>query len=763
VQPDDYVRLGSQLAQQYGRKAVFMNQNQHTLIKYWPSEVRLDLPGRIDERTLAQRQLTLRDLWRVTSRRRYIIFGTVAIIVALAAAYAFLKTPMYEGVARLHIDPTRSTNLGLDDQGDRTTALDLDGRIKTEITIIQSDTVAMQVMKALQLYANPRFAGKDTINTPVGEMSDLSPSQRRKLLDRFKSDLSVKAIPATQIVEIRFRSWDPALSAVVANSVIDEYLQRTLSARVEGTAQVSEWVSKQMQDVRETTTTAQEKLAEFQKANNMLGTDESDNIVTDRLKQLNEELTQAEADRIVKEGRYRLGMSGNAELVGELAPSTTLQVLRTQEAELQAQYAQLRSKFGSGYPKLRELQDQLAHVETAIAAEDSNIKTRLTNEYQAADKAESMIRAQFEEQKAEAYRLNEHVAQYAILKHEVEAGQQLYDTLQLKLKAAGITSGLASSFVDVVDRAQIPDLPVGPRKSLYLALGIGGGLLGGLLLGLIRDSLDDTVGTSEELESITALPELASVPYLPALGENHRERAKSARPLLAVHSVFSPITLREPRSPGVEAYRTLCSVLLSAQEVRKTVVVTSAVSNEGKSTVSCNLATALAQRGRKVLLVDADLRCSSMDLGARPGLSTMCAAGAANHPKYQPLSDLPGLHVIPAGIQQTDPTGVLDSTRMMELMTAWRAEYDHIIIDTPPALLFADALVLAAQGDAVILVARCGMSNTKALLRARNVLARSGANILGFVLNAVRGRDYYYEYSKGCKHLSIKSNLELVQ
>jgi polysaccharide biosynthesis transport protein len=506
-------------------------------------------------------------------------------------------------------------------------------------------------------------------------------------------------------------------------------------------------------------------LAEFQRANNMLGTDESDNIVTDRLKQLNEELTQAEADRIVKEGRYRLALSGNAELVGSLAPSTTSQVLRTQEADLQAQYAQLGAKYGTGYPKLREVQEQLAHVESAINAEGANIKTRLTNEYDAAAKAESMIRTQFDEQKADAYKLNEHVAQYATLKHEVEAGQQLYDTLQLKLKTAGITSGLASSFVDVVDRAQVPDLPVEPRKALCLALGLGGGLFGGLLLGLVRDSFDDTVGTSEDLETITSLPELASVPFLAALGEKAREDANRARPLLSMNSTFNPIALREPGSPGVEAYRSLCSVLLlsSARHSTKTVVITSATPAEGKTTVSCNLATALAQRGRKVLLVDADLRCSTMQsqLGTRPGLATMCAAGADNHPKYQPLANLPGLHVIPAGIRQTDPTGVLDSARMLELMTAWRREYDHIIVDTAPALLFADALVLSSRADAVILVARSGISRTKALLRARNVLMRSGANILGFVLNGVRDRDYYYEYPKNYEYASKDANLGL--
>jgi polysaccharide biosynthesis transport protein len=211
------------------------------------------------------------------------------------------------------------------------------------------------------------------------------------------------------------------------------------------------------------------------------------------------------------------------------------------------------------------------------------------------------------------------------LKHEVESGQQLYDTLQLKLKEAGITSGLASSYVGIVDRAQIPDKPVEPRPVLYLALGLGGGLFGGLLLGLILDSFDDTVRTSEELESVTALPELSSVPFLTALSRKQTKGTSIAN-LLAPES--TPISVRERNCPGGEAYRALCSGILlsSLDNPPKVLVVTSALPGEGKSTVSCNLATALAQGGRRVLLVDADLRCSSIDrhLGIRkePGLST---------------------------------------------------------------------------------------------------------------------------------------------
>ena len=740
-------------------------ENRQSLVKYTGGGISVRTPATIERRSVAPQQLSLQDICRTIAKRKALILTFAAAVLCIAAAYAFLKTPMYESVARLQIDPTRSTNFGLVDDMDRMASVDLDGRIKTEVTIIQSDAVAMQVMNARQLYADPRFAGKDRVGTPVKDVGELTPSQRTRLLDRFRSNLTVKTIPATRIVEIGFRNSDPVLATEITNSIIDEYLQRNLAARVQGTAQVSQWVLEQMQEIRANTTAAQDKLAAFQKDNNLLGADETDNIVTARLKQLNEELTQVEADRILKEGRFRLATPGNAELIGSLAPSTTLQALRTQEADLRAQHAQFSAKFGSAYPKVRELQEQIANVETAITDEGENIKTRLANEYFAASKSESMIRSQFEQQKADAYKLNEHVAQYAILKHEVEAGQQLYDTLQLNLKTAGIASGLASSFVDVIDRAQVPDMPVEPRKRMYLALGLGGGLFGGLLLGLIRDSFDDTITTSEELEAIAEMPELVSVPFLTTLAKEVRNEEKSARQLFVLGSAFSPLQFRDPNSPGVEAYRALCSIILlaSSQNVMKTLVITSATAGEGKSTVSYNLAIALARRGKKVLFVDADLRSGSLRSQLEavcPGLSTMCEPSGPDHPRYRPVATLQNLSIVPAGIRPPDPTELLDSLRMQELIAIWRAEYDHIIIDTPPVLPFADALVLAARAEGVILVARSEMSRASSLLRAREVLERSGANILGVVLNAVRSRESYYEYPVREQQFSEKDFLE---
>jgi polysaccharide biosynthesis transport protein len=719
-----------------------MNRN---LTKYTQPELAVDFRSGYPGQSLTQRQLTLGELLGTIVKRKWTILGFAALFFTLVAAYTFTRKPVYEGLTRLQIDPNRSTNLGLDD--DKPASVETDSRVKTEIEIIQSETVASQVIDSLRLYSNANFAGRDRVNAEILGISQLTPLQRQHLIRNFKSNLTVKVVPNTEVVEIHFRNSDPSLAANVANSVITEYTKHNFMARVDGTAQVSQWLSKQLEEIQQSTTIAQQKLATFQKDNNLLGAGESDNIVTDRLKRLNEELTQAEADRIVKEGRYRLARAGNPELIDSTLSSSTLQVLRTQQAELQAQYSQLSGKFGSRYPKLHELQLQLTELDSEIKMERENIGQRIANEYSTAAKTESVIRSDFDQQKQQAYKLDEHVGQYAILKHEVESGQRLYDTLRLKLKAAGIALGLTSSYVNVIDHAQIPDTPVEPKKTLYLALGLGGGLFGGLLLGLIRDSIDDTVATSEELESIIAIPELGSVPFLPVLADRSHKELK--RP-------FAPIALLEPNSPGVEAYRALCSVILlsSPDSPFKTLVVTSATSGEGKSTVSCNLATALAQRGRRVLLVDADLRCSSFGavLGSRPGLSTMCA-NAESHPRYRPIVNLPNLHVIPAGIRPSDPSGLLDSVGMQEIMTVWRAEYDHVIVDTPPVLPFADALALAARADGVILVARSGVSRSKALMRARDVLLRSRSNLLGFVLNAVREREDYYDYPAGYEHV----------
>lgn len=695
-------------------------------------------------------QLSALDIWRMLVKRKFLIVGLTIVCGVAMAVYASMKTPVYEGVARLQIDPSHSQALKSEDSDKN--GPDIDSRVRTEVEIIRSNTVAMQVIDTLHLYSNPVFAGAEAVHSGITEMSLLPPGVQRHLLDRFGSALVVRVIPSTQIIEVQFRSSDPALASNVANSVVTEYIQRNFQTRVDGANQVAQWLSKQMEDIRQSTVRAQQKFAEFQKNNNLLGT-EDDNIVTNRLKQLNQEVTQAEADRIVKEGRFRLAGSGDPELVSSIIPDAILQNLQNRQADLETQHALLASKYGTGYPKLHDVQTQLAAIMAAIDSQRANIRTRLSNEYQSASKTENQIRKDFEKQKTEVFRLDANANQYAILKHEVESGQQLYDALQLKVKEASVTSGLTSSYVNVIDHAALPDGAVEPRKKLYVALGLGGGLFAGIVLGLILDSFDDTFESPEQLEVISALPELGTIPFdTTTLEPQYQQLGTEAT--LKLNSRFDPVSIRKPNCMEAEAYRSLCSLILRSPDRAspKVMVVTSATAGEGKSTVSCNVAAALAQRGRKVLLVDADMRCSSIHgrLDAKRGLGSMGYAPPTDYVRYQPVAELPNLNVVPAGFPPVGTsTEILASPQMEELVATWRDEFDHVIIDTPPILPFADALFLSAMSDGVLLVARSQVSRGKAVLRARDMLAKSGVEILGFVLNAVKGSEFFYAYPAG--------------
>jgi len=698
-----------------------------------------------------EEELSLASVCRTVLKHKLIFFGVAALIFGAAVVETLTMAPIYESASRLEIDPSKSSSLGLDEMINQKLGSSEDSNgLQTEVRVIQSDTVAMRVIDGLGLAKSAEFAGKNASKMTVTDPQAMSPSDRERLLGQFHSSLSVKVLPSTNIVEIRFRSTDPKLAAAVNNAVVERYMQRTLQTHYEGTVQVSNWLSQQMNDLQSKALEAQDKLADFQKKNSILptGSDESDNIVTDRLKLLNEQLTQAEAERIVKEARYRMAATGDPELIANVVPSTTLQVLRTQEADLKSQLAQLNSKFGSGYPKVHEMQTQLARLDASIATEITNVGKRLEDEYKSAEKTEGLLRAQFNDQKSKAYQLNEHAVQYAVLKHDVENGRELYDTLQLKLKMAGVTAGLSSSYINVIDRAEVPAHPVEPRANLNYFIGLLGGVLCGLLLAFVADSMDDTLSSSEELELCTKLPVLCSIPV-------DQLTTKASTAGIGKATGVIPLLLSHPRSQAAEGFRGLrTSLLLSSPDRQpKVIAIVSSVAAEGKTTVSVNLGIAFAQRGESVLLIDADLRRSTMHAQfglphSRYGTSTVLTQGMNEKAILTPIESLPNLRLMPAGPHPPNPAELLGSKRMAQLLESVAAEYDRVIVDTPPVLSVADSLALANIADAVVLVVRSGIARKKAVLRVRDLLRRASSNIVGVVFNGVNIRLEHYYYAK---------------
>ena len=677
----------------------------------------------------------LRLRWRV-------IAACVGACLLLSTAYVLIKAPRYEATARIEVSPVGTNSLGLDEVTSRMlNPSDPTIQLQSAVTVLESTTVALAVMQQTKLAERKDFAGRWT-QPPGTDVATLTPDVRDHLLLRFQKALRVAIIPKTDILSVQFRARDPELAAEVVNATVSSYAERNFRSSYDSAAQVSNWLSTQMEDLKLKANQAQEKLAALQKRRGLIGVDETDNIVTDKLKDLNEQLTAAESDRIVKEARYRIAGSGNPELIASTIPEPTLQVLRTQQAQLRVDYAKLSTKFGDGYPKLAELGSQMAQVDTAIGAELKGLSERYKNEYLAAANAEKMLHAKFEEQKQKAYDLNEGAAQYAILKHEVETTQDLYQTLQLKLKQAGIVAGLASANIGVVEPGQAPSEPVDPRPLLDIPIGIACGLVLGILSALSLEAMDSTIRDGEEAEAVAGLPILAKVPL--------RRRMLRGFETPALRLVAHD----EPLSPIAEAYRSLRTALLVHSGERPQVwAVTSSGQAEGKSLTSINCAVVLAQQGAKVLLVDGDLREPSLhqafQLPQHPGL-TGILSGACSHDQAAASSELlPNLTVLPAGLACPYPAEMLASEAMAVLVAEWRSQFDYVVLDTPPASIFTDAVLLGAQADVVLLVARYGVTTKYALHHTAELLQRANVNVAGVVLNGIDPRyegAYYRQY-----------------
>jgi polysaccharide biosynthesis transport protein len=699
-------------------------------------------------------ELMLPELWRTLRRRWRVIARWVCLLLLLATLYILIKDSRYEASARIEVSPVGTNSMGLDEQSSRILSpSDPTIQLQSAVIVLQSNTVALAVIQQTKLDERACFAGR-WAQPPGTDVATLPPEVRDKLLLRFQKSLKVEIVPKTDIINVAFRTKDPSLSAEAVNSVVSSYAERNFRSSYDSATQVSNWLSAQMDDLKLKANQAQEKLAALQKQRGLIGVDETDNIITDKLKDLNEQLTAAESDRIMKEARYRIAGSGNPELIASTVPEPTLQILRSQQAQLRVQYAQLSTKFGEGYPKLAELGSQMAQVDTAINAELKNLGERYKNEYLAAANTEKMLQAKFEEQKQKAYDLNQGAAQYAILKHEVETTQDLYQTLQLKLKQAGIVAGLASANIGVVESGQVPSEPVDPRPVLDLALGLGCGLVLGVLSAVGLDTLDTTIRSADEAEMVSALPTLAEIPELAANGfPSHRRRAAA----LAMSHELPLIAYHKPQSQAAESYRCLrTSLLRSADRPPRVWAITSCQPGEGKTLTAVNCAVVLAQQGAKVLLVDADLRQPSIhksfDLAQGPGLTGMLT-GICTGETATAISDLlPSLSVLTAGEDCAYPAEQLASPRMLQLLEYWRFRYDHIILDTPPVSMFTDAVILGSYADAVLLVARCGATTQHALRHTRDLLQRANLKLAGVVLNCVDMRyeqSYYHPYGYG--------------
>src|SRR5664280_988213 len=689
---------------------------------------------------------SLWDYWPILLRHKWTILSAVVVALVMGTVVAFSTTPIYEAVGRIVINREGAETAGLknSDAGASDSYDDYMVAMDTQTHVLQSDAIAKLVVSKLGLDSNPAFAGK---GATAATAPDIEPYREAALGGKFHRSLQINSIPRTRLLEIRFSSSDPALAAKAVNSVIETYIEQNYKTHLEATTRTSDWLAQQLSELQMKVQESQEKLVQYQKEHGILGIDEKENIITSKLDELNKQLTAAEGDRMQKESVYRLASSGDPDLLSNLDPSSPLVRLRSQEADLHRQLAQASVKFESSYPKVEELNNELGAVQADIKIEIARLAAKYKKDYLTALEREKLLRASLENQKTEENQLNESAIEYSLLKRDVESNRQLYEGLLQKLKEAGVMTGLRSSNVRIVDPASAPTAPATPNIPRNLLMSLLVGLAGGVSLAFILESRDNTVHSLEQAQMITALPSLAVIPLAfrssRALRQVKRRTQTAAASAAALH----------PKSQIAEAYRALrTSILLSRTgQSTKVLMVTSALPQEGKTTTSVNLAIVLAQRDARVLLIEGDMRRAGIsqvfDFESDTGLSTVLGGNTVAEVAIRSVPGVPNLSVLPAGPVPLNPSEMLASPRMRDLLASLSSEFDYVIIDTPPVLSVTDAVLLSKLADSTLLVIRAGMTSKAALRRAYDVLAQVDAHIMGVILNAADFTEpdrYYY-------------------
>jgi exopolysaccharide transport family protein len=713
---------------------------------------------------LPPQESTLREYLRVLIKRKWMVIAVAAGIFMAVAVASLRQTPVYEAKSQIVVNKADSNLITFKDSGpvmDYYDPSDLD----TEVLILQSDLLALQVIRQLNLDKRPEFGGHSDQTQPNLVADPLQADSRHisALLGSFRGNLRVTLVPNTRIIDIHYTSTDPQLAASAVNTLAATYVEQNFKTKFESTMQASDWLSKQLVDLQMKVETSQEKLVRYQKEHEILGTDEKQNIITEKLDQLNKEMTAAEFDRMQKEAAYRQTQSNDpvavSAAIGSNAAGRTndlssalLDKLRDQQVALRIQAAELSTRFGPSYPRIAQINNQLEEIDRQLESETIKAVDHLKGQYVAALQRESMLRGAFEKQKQEANKLNESAIEYSLLKRDLDSNRTLYEGLLEKLKEAGVTAGLRSNNFRIINAARVPTSPSEPNIPRNLSFALLLGVISGVGLAFLLESMDNTVRTPEQSQALSCLPSLGMIP-LGSKSANYGVTGKRLA-LTASPEVVETVTHVRPQSQMAESYRALRTSLLLSNlgAPPKVIMVTSARPQEGKTTTSINIAIVLAQKGVRVLLIDADLRRPSihktLGMGPRSGLSNVLTGSATLQQTVATSPVLPNLFIMPAGTPPPNPAELLASSNMRDLLEELREQFDHIVIDTPPTLSVTDAVVLSPRADATILVIRSGQTTKQALRRARDILMQVNAHVAGVLLNAVdlTSPDYYYYY-----------------
>jgi polysaccharide biosynthesis transport protein len=689
-----------------------------------------------------EEEIHLRDYMQIILLRKWIVLTFFIAVVTTVTVGSFMAKPQYKSTVSIKIDKENPNILTFKDA--YAVERPEEDYYQTQYKVLKSRNLARRVIRQMKLDANPEFANRKDGTAHASSFLKKETLSREDgidslLIDRFLDRMEVVPQQKSRLVNISFSSYDPQLSARVADAIAKSFIDLNIDSKFEAAQQGREWLEKQLDLMKIKIEQAEEKLNQYASKNEILffettvdrqGRSGTENIMTTKLSELSSEMTAAASDRIQKEALYNEIRSGDAESSSIVMANSLILSLKKDYAALESEYNQNLKIYKPDYPKMIKLNELKEQTRQRIEAETKKVISSSRKDYETALKRESYLKTAFEKQKQEALDLNDRSVQYQILKREADTNKELYAGLLQKLKETGISASLTASSIQILDRAEVPVSPFKPKRVRNILLSLFLGLFGGIGLAFFADYLDNTVKSPEDIEKKMMMPSLGLVPV-------HKKEDTARR--LPVEF----ITFTDVKSHMSEAYASIRTFLLfsTAGKPPKVTMVTSARKGEGKTTTAVNIAISLTKSDSRVLLVDADMRRPRIHkvfrLSNTAGLSTFLSGNQEFSESMIKHTRVPGLDIMTSGPIAPNPAELLGSSRLGELLEGLYPLYNFIIIDTPPLLGLADAAIVSTRTEGVIMVVRSGETPREAAQQAKKILEGVNAKVLGVVLNGM--------------------------
>ena len=752
----------------------------------------------------AQYELHLIDYWRAVRKRIWLVIGLVAVITMLAVVYVARKPDYFEAQARVQVKQEDNSTL----TGKTPyfyTASDDSVYFNTQLQILVSQGLMRRVVRTLDLEHNPDFfkgstsqkrstwqtilqmAGVSKKETPTAPQPDQLPltassvapaSSREDLTEAKRLAPYVAAIlnglkvdpvkesrgyyKETSLIDIRYTHTDPQVAAKVANAIADTYVYSNLEKKTETNSSTGTFLQKRIAELQQQIRTDEERLVNYARNNQIISLDPNQNTVVERLAGLNRQLLEAENERKTAEAAFNAARApGAAEAMAD-TDAKQVSDLESKLNDLRQKRAQLMVDATEEAPEVKEVDQQIAELSRELKEvknrKSTTLLTNLETKYRQTLEREQSLRKSFEQQRGQTLTQNEAAINYRIIQQEIETNKTLLNSLLQGAKENDVVIAGKPNNISIVDYALAPDSAVGPNRTRTVVLAFLFSIGIGISFALFLEYMDDTVRSTTEVERLLNLPALAIIPSVGTSGQRSLGPATALQKRKGSNGNGSEnrelLMNVDGRSPLAEAYRHLrTSVLLStAGRAPKSLLVTSSLPGEGKTTTAVNTAISLAQTGASVIIIDADMRRprlqSIFGLTRTLGLSSILSSDVGDAEILGMIStdEQTGLNILTSGPIPPNPAELLGSTQMRNLLMTLQSKFAHVIVDSPPVSSFTDGVLIASMVDGVLLVVHGGKSSRHIVRRSRQLLQDVGAKIFGVVLNntAVESHDYYY-------------------